>query len=36
MGDALFESFVAVRRAEADLFAGRAPDEIAAATRWRF
>ena len=36
MGDALFESFVAVRRAEADLFAGRSPEEIAAATRWRF
>jgi len=35
MGGPLFESFLAVRRAEADLFAGRAPDEIAAATRWK-
>ena len=36
MGDALIESFVAVRRAEVNLYAGRPPDEIAAATRWRF
>lgn len=36
MGDALFESFLAVRRAEVGLFADRTPEEIAAATRWRF
>jgi len=36
MGAALFEAFVAVRRAEAELFAGWSDDEIAAATRWRY
>ncbi|HZQ78649.1 MAG TPA: glutamine synthetase family protein [Acidimicrobiia bacterium] len=36
MGDALFESFVAVRRAEAELFAARTDEDIAAATRWRY
>lgn len=36
MGDALFEAFVAVRRAEADLFAGWSDEEIAGATRWRY
>jgi glutamine synthetase len=35
MGGPLFESFVAVRRAETELLAGRTPDEIAAATRWK-
>jgi glutamine synthetase len=35
MGGPLFESFVAVRRAETELFAGRTPDQIAAATRWK-
>jgi glutamine synthetase len=35
-GEPLFEAFVAVRRAEADLFAGWSDDEIAAATRWRY
>jgi glutamine synthetase len=35
-GDALFEAFVAVRRAEADLFAGWTDEEIADATRWRY
>jgi glutamine synthetase len=35
MGGPLFESFVAVRRAEVELFAGRTPDQIAAATRWK-
>jgi glutamine synthetase len=35
MGAPLFESFIAVRRAEVALFAGRSPDEIAAATRWQ-
>jgi glutamine synthetase len=36
MGDPLFEAFLAVRRAEVDLFAGKAPEEVAAATRWRY
>ena len=36
MGDPLFEAFLAVRRAEADLFAGASPDDIAARTRWRW
>jgi glutamine synthetase len=36
MGDPLFEAFLAVRRAEVELFAGRSSDEIAAATRWRY
>jgi glutamine synthetase len=35
MGGPLFESFLAVRRAEAELFAGRTPDEVATATRWK-
>jgi glutamine synthetase len=35
MGGPLFESLLAVRRAEVELFAGRAPEEVAAATRWR-
>jgi glutamine synthetase len=36
MGEALFEAFVAVRRAEAELFAGWTDEEIAGATRWRY
>ena len=36
MGDPLFEAFLAVRRAEAELFAGASADEIAAQTRWRW
>ncbi|GAA4242959.1 glutamine synthetase family protein [Dactylosporangium darangshiense] len=36
MGDPLFEAFLAVRRAEVELFAGRSSDDIAAATRWRY
>jgi glutamine synthetase len=36
MGPALFEAFVAVRRAETELFADVAPDEIVARTRWRW
>lgn len=36
MGDPLFEAFVAVRRAEAELFNGWTDDEVAAATRWRY
>ena len=35
-GEALFEAFVAVRRAESDLFAGWTDEEIADATRWRY
>jgi glutamine synthetase len=35
-GDALFGAFVAVRRAEAELFAGRPDEEIVAAVRWRY
>jgi len=35
MGSPLYESFLAVRCAEVDLFAGRTPDEVAAATRWK-
>jgi glutamine synthetase len=36
MGNPLFEAFLAVRRAEVDLFAGASPDDIAARTRWRW
>lgn len=36
LGDQLYESFVDGRRAEAVLFAESTPDEIAAATRWRY
>jgi glutamine synthetase len=36
LGDRLYESFVDGRRAEAALFAESSPDEIAAATRWRY
>jgi glutamine synthetase len=36
MGEELFEAFLAVRHAEVDLFAGTDPEEIAAATRWRY
>jgi glutamine synthetase len=36
LGDPLFEAFVAVRRAEAELFNGWTDDEVAAATRWRY
>jgi glutamine synthetase len=35
MGPPLFEAFLAVRRAEAELFAGRDPEEVVAATLWR-
>ena len=34
LGQALFSAFVAVRRAEVELFAGRNDDEVVAATRW--
>jgi glutamine synthetase len=36
MGEPLFEAFLAVRRAEAELFAGATADEIVAQTRWRW
>jgi glutamine synthetase len=36
MGDPLFEAFLAVRHAEAELFAGASADEIVAQTRWRW
>jgi glutamine synthetase len=36
MGDVLFDAFTAVRRAEIALFADRTPDEVVAATRWRY
>jgi glutamine synthetase len=36
MGDPLFDAFLAVRRGEAELFAGASDDEVAAQTRWRW
>ncbi|MES4904029.1 MULTISPECIES: glutamine synthetase family protein [unclassified Streptomyces] len=36
LGDPLFESIAAVRRAEAALFEGASPQDITAATRWRY
>ena len=36
MGDPMFEAFLAVRRAEIELFAGVSPDDIVARTRWRW
>jgi glutamine synthetase len=36
MGPMLFGPFTAVRRAEAEAFAGQSPEEIAAAHRWRY
>ena len=36
MGDYLYDAFTAVRRAEAALFAGCTPDQVVAATRWRY
>ncbi|MFC7307659.1 glutamine synthetase [Streptomyces monticola] len=36
MGDELFEAFAAVRAAEAELFDGASPEELAAATRERY
>lgn len=35
LGDPLLASILAVRQAEVSLFAGRADDDVAAATRWR-
>jgi glutamine synthetase len=34
LGEPLLHAFLAVRRAEVQLYAGKAPAEIAAATRW--
>jgi glutamine synthetase len=36
MGPMLFSPFVAVRRAEAEAFAGMEPDDVVAAHRWRY
>ncbi|MGH3341540.1 MAG: glutamine synthetase [Carbonactinosporaceae bacterium] len=36
LGGALYEAFVAVRRAEIALFAGQSAEQVAAATRWRY
>jgi glutamine synthetase len=36
MGDYLYDAFTAVRRAEIELFAHNTPDEVVAATRWRY
>jgi glutamine synthetase len=36
LGEPLLEAFCAVRRAEADLFAGATPEQIAEAGRWRY
>ncbi len=36
MGEAMFEAFLAVRRAEIELFAGVSPAEVVARTRWRW
>jgi glutamine synthetase len=36
MDDHLLEAFVAVRRAEIELFDGKSDDEVVAATRWRY
>ncbi|HEY1331890.1 MAG TPA: glutamine synthetase family protein [Actinomycetota bacterium] len=36
MGPTLFNSFTAVRKGESETFAGKDPEEIAAAHRWRY
>jgi len=36
LGAVLFDAFTAVRRGEIALFADRSPDEVVAATRWRY
>jgi glutamine synthetase len=36
MGEALFEAFLAVRRGEVELFRDTSPDDVVAATRWRY
>lgn len=36
MGDVLFDSFLATRRAERAAFAGRSPEDVVRAHRWRY
>jgi len=36
LGQMLFNAFLAVRRAEIDLFAGKNDEEVVAAHRWRY
>lgn len=36
LGEYLYDAFTAVRRAEVALFADRSPEQVAAATRWRY
>jgi glutamine synthetase len=36
MGEPMFEAFLAVRRAEIELFAGASPPDVVARTRWRW
>jgi hypothetical protein len=36
MGEPMFEAFLAVRRAEIELFAGTGPADVVARTRWRW
>ena len=36
MGEWLFDAFTAVRRAEIELFAGRSPEQVVAASLWRY
>ncbi|HEX9520048.1 MAG TPA: glutamine synthetase family protein [Streptosporangiaceae bacterium] len=36
MGEPMFEAFLAVRRAEIELFAGAGPADVVARTRWRW
>jgi hypothetical protein len=36
MGEPMFEAFLAVRRAEIELFSGASPADIVARTRWRW
>jgi hypothetical protein len=36
MGSTLYGAFLAVRRAEIEVFEGQDPDVIAAAHRWRY
>ena len=36
MGEPMFEAFLAVRRAEIELFSGASPADVVARTRWRW
>jgi glutamine synthetase len=36
MGEPMAEAFLAVRRAEIELFSGASPAEVVARTRWRW